>query len=208
MMICSFIPIIFNNHPHLFVKLVHLLSFSPYAAPEKWAYHLPFSSTPNSPGKIAFSLIPHFRPLSYILHEKWGYHHLQTSTQSFPGNIGFLRGGKRVIYRTINGMKWMITTPPFYPSKLDWKFRVDIRRGRYNNKVCIRVCRLCIQSCGQVQFFFCEVFLDIVILNRGLTVVNHVHLFRNNIHSCHLMVLRKQGRNRQTNITGTSNRNL
>ena len=56
LMICSFIPIIFNNHPHLFVKLVHLLSFSPYTAPEKWAYHLPFSSTPNSPGKIVFPI--------------------------------------------------------------------------------------------------------------------------------------------------------
>ena len=89
LMICSFIPIIFNNHPHLFVKLVHLLSFSPYTIPEKWAYHLPFSSTPNSPGKITFFYSPHFRPLSYILHEKWGYHHLWTSTQNFPGNIGF-----------------------------------------------------------------------------------------------------------------------
>ena len=89
LMICSFITIIFNNHPHLFVKLVHLLPFSPYTAPEKWAYHLPFSSTPNSPGKIAFFLSAHFRPLSYIPHEKWGYHHLWTSTKNFRRNIDF-----------------------------------------------------------------------------------------------------------------------
>ena len=94
LMICSFISIIFNNHPHLFVKLVHLLSLSPYTTPEKWAYHLPSPSTPNSPRKITFSLIPHFRPLSYIPHEKWGYHHLWTSTQNFRRNIGFLEGVK------------------------------------------------------------------------------------------------------------------
>ena len=33
------------------------------------------------------------------------------------------------------------------------------------------------------------------------TVVDHVHFLWDNIHSSHLMVLRKQGRNRQTNIT-------
>ena len=69
---------------------------------------------------------------------------------------------------------------------------VVVRRGRYNNKVRIRVCSLCIQCCGQVQFFFCEILLDIVILNRGLTVVNHVHLLRDDIHSSHLMVLGEQ----------------
>ena len=51
---------------------------------------------------------------------------------------------------------------------------VVVRRGRYNNKVRIRVCSLCIQCCGQVQFFFCEILLDIVILNRRLTVVDHL----------------------------------
>ena len=92
LMICSFITTRFNNHPHPFVKLVHLISFSPYTTPEKWAYHLPSPSTPNYPGKITFFYSPHFRPLPYIPHEKWGYHHLQTSTQNFPGNIGFWRG--------------------------------------------------------------------------------------------------------------------
>lgn len=35
LMICSFIPITFNNHPHLFVKLVYFKSLPPYATPEK-----------------------------------------------------------------------------------------------------------------------------------------------------------------------------
>ena len=92
LMICSFITIGFNKYHRPFVKLAHLLSFSPYITPEKWAYHLLLSSTPNSPGKIAFFLSARFRPLSYIPHEKWGYHHLWTSTQNFRRNIGFWRG--------------------------------------------------------------------------------------------------------------------
>lgn len=90
LMICSFIPIIFNNYLHRFVKLVHLSSLPPYITPEKWTYHLPSSSTPNSPRKITFFPSSHFRPLPYIPHEKWGYHHLWTSTQNFRGNIVFL----------------------------------------------------------------------------------------------------------------------
>ena len=49
--------------------------------------------------------------------------------------------------------------------------------------------------------FFCEILLDIVILNRGLTVINHVHLLRNDIHSSHLMVLAQQSCNGQANVT-------
>lgn len=124
-MICSFITTIFNNHPYLFVKLVYFLFIPPYMAPEKWAYHPPSPSAPSSPRKIAFQPFPHFRPLSYIPHEKWGYHRRWTSTQNFPGKIGFWRGG-RVFYRTIIVIGWMITIPPFYSWKLNWRFRIDI----------------------------------------------------------------------------------
>ena len=79
---------------------------------------------------------------------------------------------------------------------------VVVCRSRYNNKVRISVCNLCIQSCGQVQFLFCEILLDIVILNRGLTVVDHVHLLRDNIHSSHLMVLAEK-RSNLCNKTGS-----
>ena len=44
----------------------------------------------------------------------------------FPQKYRFLEGGKRVIYRTINRKSQMITTPPFYSWKCDWKFRLDI----------------------------------------------------------------------------------
>lgn len=67
---------------------------------------------------------------------------------------------------------------------------------------------LCIQSCSQIQILFCQILFNIVILNRGLPVIDHVHLLRDNIHSSYLMMLGKQGRNRQSNITRSSNRNF
>lgn len=102
LMICSFITIIFNKHPHPFVKPVHHSPIPPKTTPEKWAYHLPLSSTPNSPGKITFFSSPHFCPLSYIPHEKWGYQHPLASTQNFPGNIDFWR----VFQGHLSDYKW------------------------------------------------------------------------------------------------------
>ena len=72
--------------------------------------------------------------------------------------------------------------------------------GRNHNKIRIRVCSLCIQRCSQIQILFCQIFFNIVILNRRLPVINHLDLLRDNIHSGHMMMLGKQGRNRQTNI--------
>ena len=69
---------------------------------------------------------------------------------------------------------------------------IVVGRGRYYNKISISVCCLSIQRCSQIQFLLCEVLLDIVILNRRLTVVDHLNLLRNNINCGHLMVLRKQ----------------
>ena len=89
-----------------------------------------------------------------------------------------------------------------------WKFEVDIRRGRYNNKVRIRVCSLCIQSCGQVQFLFCEILLDIVILNRGLTIVDSCPPSPGWYPQQSPDVAREQCGNWQTNIADTGNRNF
>ena len=116
----------FNKYHRPFVKLAHLLSFSPYTTPEKWAYHLPSPSTPNSPGKIAFSLILIFvrYPIYRMKNEVIITYELRPKIFA---EILIFRGGKRVIYRTINGIRLMITTPPFYSWKLDWRFRVDIQ---------------------------------------------------------------------------------
>ena len=121
LMICSFIIRIFNNNPHLFVGLVHISSLPPKTTPEKWAYHPLLPSTPNSPRKIAFSLISLFRPLSYIPHEKWGYHRLQTSTQNFRGKIGF----GRAFQGDLSDYKWH-RTDDNYTAVLLMKNRLKI----------------------------------------------------------------------------------
>ena len=51
---------------------------------------------------------------------------------------------------------------------------IVVGRGRNDNKISIGVCGLSIQRCSQIQFFLCEILLDIVILNRRLTVVDHL----------------------------------
>ena len=76
-----------------------------------------------------------------------------------------------------------------YFSKLRWP---HIGRCGDYNKVHIGVCSLYIKCCGQVQVFLSQIFFDIVILNRRLAVIDQVNLLRDNIHSRHLMVLRKQ----------------
>ena len=81
---------------------------------------------------------------------------------------------------------------------------IVVGRGRNNNKVRIRVCSLCIQCCGQIQIFFCQIFFDIVILNRGFLIVNHIDLSLHNIDCNHLMVLREQHSQRKTYISRAS----
>ena len=60
------------------------------------------------------------------------------------------------------------------PSDRDWFCWVDIGRCGDYNKVRIRVCSLCIQRCGQVQFFLCKILLNIIILNWRFMIVNHI----------------------------------
>ncbi len=58
-----------------------------------------------------------------------------------------------------------------------------------DHKIRIRICFLCVQRCGQIQFFFCQILFDILVLNRRLLVVDQFHLFGNDVHRSHLMVL-------------------
>ena len=57
-------------------------------------------------------------------------------------------------------------------------------------KISITVCFLSIQSCSQIQFFFCQILFNVFILNRGFFVVDKFNFLRDDIHSIHLMVLR------------------
>ena len=66
---------------------------------------------------------------------------------------------------------------------------IVVRGSSYYNKVRIRVCSLCIQRCGQVQFFLCKILLNIIILNWRFMIVNHIHFRLHNVNSHHLIML-------------------
>ena len=68
-------------------------------------------------------------------------------------------------------------------------FGIIVRRRSYYNKVRIRICCLCIQCSGQVQFFLCKILFNIVILNWGFMVVDHIHFCLHNVNSHHLVML-------------------
>ena len=78
---------------------------------------------------------------------------------------------------------------------------IIVGRSRDYNKVRIRVCSLCIQSCGQIQVFFCQVFFNIIILNRRFLVVNHIDLSLHNIDCNHLMMLAQKHSQRKPDVS-------
>ena len=78
---------------------------------------------------------------------------------------------------------------------------IIVGRSRDYNKIRIRVCSLCIQSCGQIQVFFCQVFFNIIILNRRFLVVNHIDLSLHNIDCNHLMMLAQKHSQRKPDVS-------
>ena len=71
---------------------------------------------------------------------------------------------------------------------------IVICRSHNNNKVRIVIGALGIQRCGQVQFLLSKVFLDILILYRGLSIIDKLHFFRDDVHGIDLIVLCQQYR--------------
>ena len=86
--------------------------------------------------------------------------------------------------------------------------RIIIGRRRNNDEVRVLVRRFRIHRRRQIQCLLCQVLLDIVILDRRLSMIHHVHLFWDDIHCHHMIVLRKKRRQRQTHIHCTSYRNI
>lgn len=62
------------------------------------------------------------------------------------------------------GLFWLC-----YVASVCW---VDIGSSRNDNKIRISIRSLRIQCCGQIQFFLCEVLLNIIIMNRRLAFDN------------------------------------
>ena len=86
--------------------------------------------------------------------------------------------------------------------------RIVIGRRSDDYIVCIRISRSCIKSRSEIKIFFGKISFNILILYRQLPAVDHIDLFRHDIHSHHTMILRKQGRHRQTHISSSRYCNL
>ena len=69
---------------------------------------------------------------------------------------------------------------------------VIIGRGSNDHKICISICRFCVQRCRQIQFLFCKVFLNVIVLNRGLLLADQFDLFRYDVYRRNFVVLGKQ----------------
>ena len=80
---------------------------------------------------------------------------------------------------------------------------VIVGRSRNNNKVSVRVCFFCVQRCGQIQFFLCQILFNVFILNWRLFIIDKFHLFRHNIHCHNLMMLAQQRCNGKSNVTSS-----
>lgn len=57
---------------------------------------------------------------------------------------------------------------------------VIVSQNRNNDKIRRLVCSLCIPCYGQVKFLLSKVHLNVVVLNRWFTVINHSNFLRNN----------------------------
>ena len=62
---------------------------------------------------------------------------------------------------------------------------------------------LAIKSSSEVQRLLCQIFLDIVVLDRRNTVIEFLYLFRNYIYCCNMMVLRQQCCYTQTDVASS-----
>ena len=80
---------------------------------------------------------------------------------------------------------------------------IIICRGGNHHKIRLFVCILPVCGSCQIQFLFCQIFFNIIILDGRLFPVDQLHLFRNNIHGINLVVLSQQSSHRQSHIPGS-----
>ena len=74
-------------------------------------------------------------------------------------------------------------------------YRIVVRRSCNHNEVGILVGSSTIEGGSEIQFLFCKVFLNVIILNRRDSFVDFLNLFGDYINGCHLVVLGEQGGN-------------
>ena len=95
--------------------------------------------------------------------------------------------------------------------------RIIVRRSCDHHDICRTVNfpgrialihHLIIQYTCQIQLFFCQIFFDIVILDRRDPVIDLLDLFLDDINSRNRIMLRQKRGNRKSYITCTGNRDL
>ena len=67
--------------------------------------------------------------------------------------------------------------------------RIIVGRRCNDDEIGIPVSGFCIQRGSQVQILLCQILFNVIILDRRLTVIDHIHLFRDNIHRRHMIML-------------------
>ena len=85
---------------------------------------------------------------------------------------------------------------------------IIIGRSSYHHKLRIPISSFRIQSRLQIKLILSKIFLDIFILDRRPPCVDHRHLLRHDIHSCHAVVLSNECRQRKSDISSSRNCNL
>ena len=68
-------------------------------------------------------------------------------------------------------------------------YRIIVCRGGYDNKVGVAVSLGGIKGRGQVEILFCEIILDIFVLDRRLTPVYHLDFFGDDVDGGYVVVL-------------------
>ena len=61
--------------------------------------------------------------------------------------------------------------------------RIVVGRRCDHHELRITICSLLIKGRHKIQLLLCEIFLYVFILDRGLAGIDHLHLFRHDIHS-------------------------
>ena len=85
---------------------------------------------------------------------------------------------------------------------------VIIRWSCDHNKIRIFVSCFAIQCSSQIQFFFCKILFDIIILDRRFFAVQHFHFFRNDINGSNMVMLCQKCGDGKTDIACSGDRNM
>ena len=85
---------------------------------------------------------------------------------------------------------------------------VIVGGGSNDHEIRISIGALAVQRGSQVQLLFRQIFFNILVLNGGLSSVDEIDLFRDDVHSGDMVVLGKQCGDGQSHIAGARHGNF